>query len=129
MSARETLLAALQTTLSGLCSGRVYRSRKEQLPALPAIVIRPESEEGAGDLLGRQDATLLTAIDIYASGDIPDQTADPILAAVESALFAAPDLGLGPDVQIKPGRRIEWDIENFDDGRATLHIEIIYRQP
>lgn len=127
MSARDNLLVALRTALSGLCDGRVYRSRLDQLPVLPAIIITPESETDTGDMLGCTDATLTVAISIYASADIPDQAIDPILAAVLAALRTDSTLGLGSDVQIQPSRRIDWDIQNYDDGAATLHIDITYR--
>jgi len=127
MSARENLLVALRTALSGLCDGRVYRSRLDQLPVLPAIIITPESETDTGDMLGCTDATLTVAISIYARADIPDQAIDPILAAVLAALRTDSTLGLGSDVQIQPSRRIDWDIQNYDDGAATLHIDITYR--
>lgn len=127
MSTRETLLAALQTALSGLAGGRVYRSRKEQMPTLPAIVVRPESEEDPGDLLGVTDTVLTVAIEIYARGDIPDQAADVTLSAVYAAAIASPDLGLGSDVQILPGRSVTWEIENYDDAGVTLRLRILYR--
>jgi len=127
MSARDNLLVALRTALSGLCDGRVYRSRLDQLPVLPAIIITPESETDTGDMLGCTDATLTVAISIYARADIPDQAIDPILAAVLAALRTDSTLGLGSDVQIQPSRRIDWDIQNYDDGAATLHIDITYR--
>ncbi len=127
MSQRENILAALKTTLSGLCSGHVYRSRKEQLPAWPAIVIRPDIEEDPGEMIGCSDWTLTVAIEIYARGEIPDQAADPVLTAVLAALYADNALGLGADVQIKPARRIEWAVENYDDAGVTLRIEITYR--
>jgi hypothetical protein len=127
MSARENLLVALRTALSGLCDGRVYRSRLDQLPVLPAIIITPESETDTGEMLGCTDATLTVAISIYARADIPDQAIDPILAAVLAALRTDSTLGLGSDVQIQPSRRIDWDIQNYDDGAATLHIDITYR--
>lgn len=127
MSQRETILATLRTSLSGLCAGRVYRSRKEQLPALPAIVIRPDSEEDSGEMLGCTDATLSVAIAIYAQGDIPDQAADPVLADVLAALKTDATLGLGSDVQIKPERRIDWAFEAYGDAEVTLRLEISYR--
>lgn len=127
MSQRETVLAALQTTLSGLCSGRVYRSRKEQLPGIPAIVIRPETEDDPGEMLGAYDATLSVAISVYAQGDIPDQAADAVIDAVLAALKANVTLGLGSDVQVKPGHRIEWNFETYDDVEAVLRIDIAYR--
>lgn len=127
MSARENLLVALRTALSGLCDGRVYRSRLDQLPVLPAIIITPESETDTGEMLGCTDATLTVAISIYARADIPDQAIDPILAAVLAALRTDSTLGLGSDVQIQPSRRIDWDMQNYDYGAATLHIDITYR--
>jgi len=127
MSARDNILVALRTALSGLCDGRVYRSRLDQLPVLPAIIITPESETDTGDMLGCTDATLTVAISIYARADIPDQAIDPILAAVLAAIRTDSTLGLGSDVQIQPSRRIDWDIQNYDDGAATLHIDITYR--
>ena len=127
MSARENLLVALRTALSGLCDGRVYRSRLDQLPVLPAIIITPESENDTGEMLGCTDATLTVAISIYARADIPDQAIDPILAAVLAALRTDSTLGLGSDVQIQPSRRIDGDMQNYDDGAATLHIDITYR--
>ena len=127
MSARDNILVALRAALSGLCDGRVYRSRLDQLPVLPAIIITPESETDTGEMLGCTDATLTVAISIYARADIPDQAIDPILAAVLAALRTDSTLGLGSDVQIQPSRRIDWDIQNYDDGAATLHIDITYR--
>lgn len=127
MSARDNILVALRAALSGLCDGRVYRSRLDQLPVLPAIIITPESETDTGEMLGCTDATLTVAISIYARADIPDQAIDPILAAVLAAIRTDSTLGLGSDVQIQPSRRIDWDIQNYDDGAATLHIDITYR--
>ncbi len=127
MSTRETLLAALHTSLSGLSGGRVYRSRKEQMPTLPAIVIRPESEEDTGEMLGVTDTVLTVAVEIYARGDIPDQAADATLSDVYAAVVATPDLGLGGDVQILPGRSVTWEIEDYDDAGVTLRLRILYR--
>lgn len=124
---RDQILTALQSTLAGLCAGRVYRTRKEQLPALPAIVIRPDSEIDPGEMLGCTDATLSVAIAIYAQGEIPDQAADPVLVDA-LALLKSPDaLGLGSDAQIMPARRIDWAFENYDDAEVTLRIDIQYR--
>lgn len=127
MSLREDILAALQATLAPILPASVWRSRKEQLPSLPAIVIRPEAEDDPGEMLGVTDSVLTVAIDIYAHGEIPDQAVDPILSDVLAALKADATLGLFSDVQILPRRRIEWSDENYDDALATLRIEILYR--
>ena len=128
MSARENVLEALFTTLTPILPGSVWRSRKEQFPSLPAIVISPLTEEGQGDVLGRIDCTLSVAIAVYARAEIPDQAADQILEDILSALNADTTIGLGSDVQILPSRRIDWAIENHDDNAATLHLEILYRK-
>jgi len=127
MSARETLLVALQAALSGLCSGRVYRSRQEQLPTTPAIVIRLESENDEGQMLGCRDAILSVAIEIYSRGETPDQSADGLLLGVIEILDADPTLGLGSDVQVMPVRTIEWAIDHYDDVAVTLRLQITYR--
>lgn len=127
MSTRETILNAIQVALSGVAGGRVYRSRKEQIQTLPAVVIRPESEEDTGEELGVTDTLLNVAVTIYARGDIPDQAADATLSAVYAALIANPTLGLTSDVQIMPGRIVSWQIEDVDDAAVTLVIRIHYR--
>ncbi len=127
MSLREQILDALEATLQPILPAAVWRSRMEQLTSLPAIVITPMQEEDPGVLLGCTDSTLTVAIAIYARSDIPDQAADPILTQVLSALKADSTLGLGSDVNILPTRRIEWQRQNYDDGSATLLIDILYR--
>ena len=129
MSARETLLAAVASTLvtASVASGRVYRSRREQLPTLPAVIVTPAAEDANEDVMGREDATLTVDLDVYARGDAPDNAADATLAAAWAALRATPTLGLGVDVQLMPGRRIAWDFEDFDYVRATLSVAYFYR--
>lgn len=126
-SPREVILAALQSALAPILPGAVWRSRTDQLPTLPAIVIRPESEEDPGQILTVHDVTLTVAIACYARGEIPEQALDPILSDVINALQSDPTLGLGSDVQVMPPRRIEWDSENDADARATLRVDITYR--
>lgn len=127
MSTRETALAAVATTLSSLASGRVYRSRQAQLPAVPAIVIEPLDESVTETVLGRSDHVLRVAVRVFSRGDVPDTAADTLLAAAWAALYAAPDLGLGTDVQLMPGYTVAWDFGDDDLVRATLGIELAYR--
>lgn len=127
MSTRENVLAAIATALSGLASGRVYRSRREQLSTLPAIVIEPERESASEEALGVTDRRLDVAIAVYANGDIPDNAADSTLAAAWAALYATPTLGLGSNVQLEPGHAVEWDFDDFDYVRAILRVTINYR--
>lgn len=129
MSTRETILAAVASTLvtASVAAGRVYRSRREQLPTLPAVIVTPQSEEAVESVLGLMDRRISVGVDVYAKGDTPDNAADATLAAAWSALFAAPDLGLGSDVQIDPLHSIDWDFEDYDHVRATLRVTVIYR--
>ena len=127
MSTRDSVLAAFQTTLSSLASGRVYRSRLEQLPAIPAIVITPDAEEAEEKLLGVMDAELTVTVAIYAKGDTPDNAADALLASVHSALCADLSLGLGSNVQILPRRRVGWEFDQYDEARLAVRYTVFYR--
>ena len=127
MSTRETILAAFQTTLAALASGRVYRERKEQLPALPAIVISPADESAEERMLGVMDAELGVIVDFYLRGDTPSQTADALLLAAQAALCADLSLGLGSDVQIQPRRTVRWDQDAFDEAKISVTYTVFYR--
>lgn len=127
MSARETILAAIAAALSGVAGGHVYRSRREQLDALPAVVIEPAAESASEIVLGYMDRRLQVAIHVFAKGDTPDGAADATLSSVWYALYANPSLGLGSDVQIDPTHELEWDFEDYDHVRATLRITLNYR--
>lgn len=127
MSTRDTILAAVATALSGVAGGRVYRSRREQIPTLPAVIIEPISEDAEERALSRMDRLLSVGVSVLAKGDTPDNAADATLAAAWAALYAAPDLGQGSDVQIDPRHTIEWDFEDYDYCRATLRVSVMYR--
>lgn len=127
MSIRETILAALHTQLASVAGVQVSRTRREQINTLPAVIVRPESEEDPGEMLGVIDTVLTVACDIYARGDIPDQAADATLDAVYAALSTDPTLGLGSEVQILPGRTVNWSTDSFDDSLVTLTLRITYR--
>lgn len=126
MSTREALLSAIVSALTGVASGGIYRSRREQLSALPAVVVTPHSEESSEALLGASDHRLTVTLDVYAKGDTPDSAADPVLAAVWAALSAAPALNTG-DAFIEQTHSIEWDFEEYDHVRASLRVTINYR--
>jgi hypothetical protein len=127
MGSRDTLLAAVATTLAGVAGGRVYRLRREQLPTLPAVVIEPRSEEASEVALGVTDRRMDVDLIIFAKGDTPDNAADATLSAVWAALYATPTLGLGSNVQLEPAHRVAWDAEDFDYVRATLSVTYNYR--
>lgn len=128
MSTRDDILAAFVTTLTtaGVASGRCYRSRREELPALPAVVVEPDSETAEEAMLGVMDAELLVSLSVYASGDTPDNAADATLAAAHAALMADLSLGIA-DAQILPRREVDWQFENFDNARVTARYSVAYR--
>lgn len=127
MSTRETILQAIKVKLSGLADGRVYRSRKEQLPALPAIVVLPAAANTDGEMLGVTDWLFGVAVNLYGRADIPDQAVDPLLDQVLALLAPSNALGLGDDVQIRPSRRLDWNFESYDDLQVVLYLDIDYR--
>lgn len=128
MSTRDTILEAFRTTLvnAGVASGNCYRSRQEQLPALPAVVINPSRETAEEQFIGVMDAELDVDVEIYANGDTPDNAADATLAAAHAALMA--DLSLGvADAQIVPRRSVDWQFENYDNARVTARYTVRFR--
>lgn len=127
MSTRETILTAFATALAGVASGRVYRSRREQLPTLPAVIVEPLSEVAEETVLGLTDRRLTVGVQVLAKGDTPDNAADATLAAAWAALATANALGLGSEVQIEPAHEVDWDFEDYDHCRASLRVTVIYR--
>lgn len=127
MATRENILAAFASTLGALAGGRVYRERKEQLPALPAIVITPADETAEERMLGVMDAELVVNVELYVRGDTPSTAADSLLSSVHSALCADLSLGLGADVQIQPRRTVRWDQDAYDEARIGVTYTVFYR--
>jgi hypothetical protein len=127
MSTRENILAAVATALAGVASGRIYRTRREQLGTLPAIVVEPVSEQAEELSLGYIDRRLTVGINVYAKGDTPDNAADSTLGSAWAALAATPTLGLGTEVQLESPHGIDWDVEDYDYVRATLSVTYNYR--
>ncbi len=129
MSTRESILAAMATALSGLASGRVYRTRQEQLSTLPAIVIEPLQDSATEYALGRADRRLTVQVSVFAKGDIPDSAADSTISSAWSALFAAPTLGLGDGVQLMPDHELSWNFDDYDYAQAVLRVTYLYTTP
>lgn len=127
MSTRENILAAFATAMSAVASGRVYRSRKEQLPTLPAVVIEPRSSSSSEIALGAMDHELTVTVAIYAKGDTPDSTADATLLAGHTALIADRSLGLGNGITLHPDFTADWSFEDYDHVRAEHTYRVTYR--
>ena len=127
MSTRETILAAFATQLASVASGRVYRSRREQLPTLPAIIIEPDSSQASEIALGAMDHELTVSVSCYAKGDTPDNAADSTLLAAHNALIADRSLGLGNGVLLLPDFAADWSFEDYDHVRASHRYRVTYR--
>lgn len=127
MSIQENILSAVQTRLSGLASGRVFRDRREQIPTLPAIGIEPDACDETEEVLGYIDGLMTVAVIVYAAGDTPSASADATVGGVKALMTAGYDFGLGSNVQLLPGLTQEWDFENFDYVRVTLRYRVQYR--
>lgn len=129
MSTRESILAAFATQLAAVASGRVYRSRREQLPTLPAIIIEPVAGRSEEIALGAVEHELTVSVAVFAKGDTPDSTADATLLAAHTALIADRALGLGAanGVTLMPDFDVDWNFEDYDYVRAEHRYRVIYR--
>lgn len=102
---RETILAAIRTTLTGTTGvgTRIYRSRPEAFARgeTPAISISWDTDDPSIDTsLPTLTWSLRARIDVIVRGDVPDQIADPIVQSVHSKLTADQTLGgIAMDVQ------------------------------
>ncbi len=113
---RETILATVTTTLSGVAGGRVFRSRAEAFARdeLPAVVIKPAGEKVESIGKGFVGRHLELQVEIHARGTPADSIADPVVQAAHAALMA--DETLGGKVR----RLIEQDMAvEFADGDDT----------
>jgi hypothetical protein len=127
MSTRESILAAIATQLASVASGRVYRSRREQLPTLPAVIIEPDAAQSMEIALGAMDHELTVSIAVYAKSDTPDNGADATLLAAHTALIADRSLGLGNGITLLPEFDADWQFEDYDYVRASHKYRITYR--
>jgi len=98
MSQRETIMAAIATALSTIPDSTFFRSREAAfgLDEGTCILLEPEEElvikhtQAAPALTFRKCTIVLTVI---TRSDVPDQTADPIMSAIQIALLKDPTLG------------------------------------
>lgn len=127
MSTRESILAAFATVMASVASGRVYRSRREQLPTLPAVIIEPQASASSELSLGAMDHELTVSVAVYAKGDTPDNAADATLLAGHTALIADRSLGLGNGITLNPDFTADWSFEDYDYVRAVHTYRVTYR--
>jgi len=129
MSTRETILAAVAASLSGVAGGRIYRRRQEQIDTLPAVEVEFSGSNSGGAPLGVSDHEMRVRVAVLAKGDVPETAADATLVSVHTALLATIDLGLGNDVQLDPDN---WEapdpeISDYDYIRQPHIYTVRYR--
>lgn len=97
MTRRESILAAIRTTLTGTAGvgNRIYRSRVEPLARgeAPAIVVEPMNDVAEERTNPYLDWTMQVAVTVITRGAVPDQLADPIIESAHSKLLADVSLG------------------------------------
>jgi hypothetical protein len=105
---RETILAAIKTTLTGTTGvgTRIYRSRVEPMARdeAPALVIEPLYDTPVQNTsLPTLDWTFRVRISVIVRGAIPDQSADAVIESLHSKLMADLTLG-GEAIDIEPAQ-------------------------
>lgn len=127
MSQREAILSAVATCLAALAGGRVYRSRREQLAELPAIVIEPISSYSTERVLGFVDHDMTFEVAVLAKADTPETGADATLVSAHALLLSDLTLGISADVQLDPTFESSWDYSDYDYVRAAHRYRVSYR--
>lgn len=105
---RETILAAIKTTLTGTTGvgTRIYRSRVEPMARAeaPALIIEPVTDTPVQNTsLPTLDWTLRVRINVIVRADVPDIAADQIIESLHSKLMADLTLG-GEAIDIEPAQ-------------------------
>lgn len=130
MSTRETILEAVKNllTTASVAGGRIYRTRREELITLPAVVVEPGRQSGQEVMLGVMDHEFEIACRVFARGDVPETAADATIAALHAVMFADLSLGLGSDVQLSPRYDMsDPQIENYDSVEIVVRYPVTYR--
>lgn len=128
----EVILSRLLATLAAAAIGApVERTRKiaYERSDLPAVVIYPKGEESAPIGNGLLRCTLVVEIEIHTRGDVPDQLADPIAAAIDAAIRTDQPLGGLVAKAFRTGK--EWEFTDSDGtgGRLVIAYQIHYTEP
>ena len=128
---REHILDAVVAALAGTTNvgTKIYRSKVTALTrsTLPALLITWDTDTPTFNNISFTDWTLNIGVSVVVVGDIPDETADPIVESVFSKMFTDRTLG-GYAIDIKASNHTN---ENVDSDKPTaiitLNFEILYR--
>lgn len=129
---RETILAAIRTTLTGTTgvSTRIYRSRVEPIAReeSPAIVVEPVNDTATQNTsLPQLDWAMTVRITVIVRGTIPDQLADPIIESLHSKLMADLSIG-GYAIDIQP-ISVSFNFTEADGAAGEIQCDyrVLYR--
>ena len=130
MTRRETILAAVRTTLTGTTGvgARIYRSRVEPMARAesPAIVVEPINDTAQQNTaLPTLDWSLTVRVAVIVRGNIPDQMADPIVEDLHSKLMADLTLG-GYAIDIQP-QSVSFEMVEADQPAGVISCDYLVR--
>ena len=127
---RELILEAIKTALTGSATlgATVYRSRVTPLARgeSPAVIVEPvRNDVEQNTCLPTLDHSMQVRVAVIVRGEIPDQLADPIIAAAHSAIMADLTLG-GLAIDVQPGET-EFTMQDADQPVGVIFSIYIIR--
>ena len=127
---REKILEAIKTTLtrSSRLNATVYRSRVTPLARgeSPAVIVEPvRNDVEQNTSLPTLDHSMQVRVAVIVRGEIPDQLADPVIAAAHSAIMADLTLG-GIAIDVQPGET-EFTMQDADQPVGVIFSIYIVR--
>jgi hypothetical protein len=127
---RELILEAIKTALTGSATlgATVYRSRVTPLARgeSPAVIVEPvRNDVEQNTCLPTLDHSMQVRVAVIVRGDIPDQLADPVIAAAHSAIMADLTLG-GIAIDVQPGET-EFTMQDADQPVGVIFSIYIVR--
>ena len=131
ISIREQILKAVKTTLNGTYSvdDRIYRSRQAAFirNEFPALTIEPTSDVAEQTTIPRTTWTLSIRIIIFANGEIPDASGDPIVEDMHEKLMS--DLSLGGLVMDIQPVSVNFQLQESDNNSIAIvcDYKILYQ--
>jgi hypothetical protein len=127
---REQILEAIKTALTGSATlgATVYRSRVTPLARgeSPAVIVEPvRNDVEQNTALPTLDHSMQVRVAVIVRGEIPDQLADPVIAAAHSAIMADLTLG-GLAIDVQPGET-EFTMQDADQPVGVIFSIYIVR--
>jgi hypothetical protein len=127
---RELILEAIKTALTGSATlgATVYRSRVTPLARgeSPAVIVEPvRNDVEQNTCLPTLDHSMQVRVAVIVRGEIPDQLADPVIAAAHSAIMADLTLG-GIAIDVQPGET-EFTMQDADQPVGVIFSIYIVR--